>query len=98
MRSPRPGVVSVTVRDWGHGIKPADRERIFGRYYQAHSEAERTGRLKGDPGLGLGLYVSQKIIRLHGGLIRIESPPGGGTAFTVELPAYKGQLVGGATG
>jgi signal transduction histidine kinase len=37
-------------------------------------------------GLGLGLYISGKIVEAHGGTIRVESRPGEGATFTVELP------------
>jgi signal transduction histidine kinase len=77
--TPDPGTVCIGVRDHGVGI-PADRQqRLFERFYQT-----RTGdRIAG---LGLGLYISRQIVTLHGGHIGVESPPDGGTRFTVCLP------------
>ena len=62
---------------YGEGIAPEDIERIF-------SLCESR---KGSLGTGLGLPVSQKIMREHGGDIRIESTPGAGSRFYLELPA-----------
>jgi signal transduction histidine kinase len=73
-----PGWAELSVRDHGMGIPPERRTRIFERFYQAHD-----GQLGG---LGLGLYISQQIVHLHGGQIEAECPPDGGTKFTVKLP------------
>lgn len=75
-----PAHVQIAVRDYGLGIPPEARERLFERFYQAHSE----GHLGG---MGLGLYVSRQIVDLHGGAITAEFPEGGGTLFVVSLPA-----------
>ncbi len=69
----------VAVRDRGLGIPPEKRKAIFERFYQAHAEDHRSG-------LGLGLYISQQIVALHGGEIVAEFPPDGGTRFVVTLP------------
>jgi PAS domain S-box-containing protein len=69
----------LTVRDHGIGIAPEDAERIFRRYEQAV-----TARVYG--GLGLGLYIVRQIVEAHGGTIRVESQPGAGSSFIVELP------------
>jgi signal transduction histidine kinase len=73
------GQARVAVRDHGIGIPPAKRKAIFDRFYQAHAEDHRSG-------LGLGLYISQRIIGLHGGRIMVEFPTDGGTRFVVEVP------------
>jgi signal transduction histidine kinase len=52
---------------------------LFDRFYQAHGEGHFGG-------LGLGLYISRQIVELHGGQIRAEFPPDGGTRFVVRLP------------
>jgi signal transduction histidine kinase len=75
----RDGWVELAVRDWGLGIPPRRRGRIFERFYQAHGDGHRSG-------LGLGLYVSRRIAELHGGAIRAEFPHDGGTRFVVSLP------------
>ncbi len=69
----------LTVSDHGVGIAPEDVERIFQRYEQAPG-SRRYG------GLGLGLYIVRQIVDAHGGSIRVESQPGAGSTFTVELP------------
>jgi signal transduction histidine kinase len=69
----------LEVHDRGIGIAPGDRERIFERFERAVS-ASHFG------GLGLGLYISREIVVAHGGTIHIDSQPGSGTTFTVELP------------
>ena len=69
----------VKVRDHGIGIAPEDVERIFDRYQQAVS-----ARVYG--GMGLGLYIVRQIVEAHGGAIRVESEPGAGSTFTVDLP------------
>ena len=65
--------------DHGIGIAPEDIERIFQRYEQAISS-------RGFGGLGLGLYIARQIIEAHGGTIRVESQPGAGSTFTIDLP------------
>jgi signal transduction histidine kinase len=67
------------LRDHGIGIAREDLERIFGRFERAVS-ARKYG------GLGLGLFISREIARAHGGEIRVESRPGAGALFIVELP------------
>jgi signal transduction histidine kinase len=69
----------LTVVDHGIGIAPEDVERIFHRYEQAISS-------RAFGGLGLGLYIVRQIVEAHGGTIRVESQPGAGSSFTVELP------------
>jgi len=65
--------------DHGIGIAPEDIERIFQRYEQAISS-------RAFGGLGLGLYIARQIIEAHGGTIRVESQPGAGSTFTIDLP------------
>ena len=72
-------VARVIVADNGTGIPPGEVERIF----------EVFASTKGSRGTGLGLPVSQKIVREHGGQIRIASEVGKGSTFTVELPTRK---------
>jgi signal transduction histidine kinase len=65
------------VADQGPGVPPDDRERIFERFVQ------RGGR-RGS--IGLGLYICQKIVGLHGGRIWVEANEGGGARFAFSLP------------
>jgi signal transduction histidine kinase len=69
----------LSVADQGPGI-PADAlPRLFERFYRGQHTA-------GDPGLGLGLYISRMLVEAHGGAIRAASRPGAGSIFTVTLP------------
>lgn len=76
------GRVVIEVRDTGHGIEPQDLPHVFDRFYRAGRPVEGSG---GTEGVGLGLSIADSIVRLHGGRIRVESEPGKGTAFRVEL-------------
>lgn len=69
----------IAVRDRGIGIAPADQQRIFERF-------ERVSSVHNVSGLGLGLFVSRQIVDMHGGRIEVESAPGQGSTFTVDLP------------
>lgn len=70
----------IAVRDQGIGIAKADQERIFGRFERAVSNENFSG-------LGLGLYITQRILELHGGRIEVDSDLGQGATFTIALPA-----------
>jgi signal transduction histidine kinase len=76
---PAADLVEISVRDYGVGIPPDRRERLFERYYQAHGDGFASG-------MGLGLYVSRQIVRLHDGDLRAEFPEDGGTCFVISLP------------
>jgi signal transduction histidine kinase len=73
------GAARIAVRDRGIGIPPENAARIFDRFERAVSVAHYGG-------LGLGLYIVKEIVASHGGSIRVESAPGDGATFTVELP------------
>ena len=77
----RPGAVRVGVCDRGPGIPEAFRNRIFGRFAQAHSA---DARIKG--GSGLGLAISKRLVEMMQGTIGFEDRQGGGTTFFFELP------------
>jgi signal transduction histidine kinase len=77
--SSQTGLVSVVVLDNGPGIAAELLPQIFNIF-------EST---KGARGTGIGLAVSQKIIREHGGDILVESSPGNGARFTLEWPAIE---------
>ncbi|MBN1676866.1 MAG: response regulator [Kiritimatiellae bacterium] len=72
------GHVVVQVKDNGPGIRAADLEHLFDPFWT-------TRRAMG--GSGLGLFVSHGIIEGHNGSLDVESEPGKGAAFTVEIPA-----------
>ncbi|WP_437520549.1 AAA family ATPase [Sorangium sp. So ce726] len=69
----------LAVRDEGIGIAEADQGRIFERF-------ERAVSVRNFGGLGLGLYIVRSIVASHGGAVRVESKPGAGATFVVELP------------
>jgi signal transduction histidine kinase len=69
----------VRIRDHGIGIDPEQLTRIFGRF-------ERAVSARSYGGLGLGLYIARQIVDAHGGRIDVESRPGEGSLFTIELP------------
>lgn len=73
------GVAKIVVIDEGIGIAKEDQEKIFNRF-------ERVVPVKKYRGLGLGLYITSEIVRLHGGTISVESELGKGSKFTVSLP------------
>jgi signal transduction histidine kinase len=71
------GLARVIIRDNGCGIEAADLNDIFNLFVSQ----------KGSRGTGLGLPVSQKILKEHGGRIHVESTVGQGSTFTLEFPA-----------
>ena len=78
-------IARLAVRDRGIGIAPADQARIFERFERAAS-ARHYG------GLGLGLWIARQVVDAHGGRIRVDSAPGAGSTFTVELPIAPGGM------
>ncbi|MFY9683088.1 MAG: ATP-binding protein [Candidatus Sulfotelmatobacter sp.] len=79
------GKVVVEVADTGAGLTPEECERIFTPYYTSKEH-----------GTGLGLAIVQSVVSDHGGRIRVQSSPGRGTKFVIELPrnAKSAQNVG----
>ena len=79
------GGVRLTVADRGPGIPPADLGRIFERFYRVDRSRSR------DPGgTGLGLSIVRHLVELHGGRVSAANRDGGGSIFTVWLPAPRG--------
>jgi signal transduction histidine kinase len=70
--------VRVWVEDRGIGIPPDAQERVFGIFHRLHSDAEY-------PGTGIGLALVRKVVQRMGGTVGLESEPGRGTKFWVEL-------------
>jgi signal transduction histidine kinase len=73
--------ITWTVADTGIGIPPAERPRLFRRFYRASTALDR--RI---PGTGLGLVITRTIIERHHGTITLSDHAGPGTTFTIELP------------
>jgi signal transduction histidine kinase len=90
--SPDGGAITVSVRaegetiiakvcDRGLGIPAGEHAQVFERFYQVGGERRRFG------GVGLGLYIVQRLLEAHGGTVRALPRDGGGTCFEVSLPA-----------
>src|SRR4029079_2414789 len=79
-------VVRLTVRDHGIGISPADHKRIFLRFERAADERQYSGA-------GLGLWITNELVRALGGRISVHSTPGAGASFTVVLPRRPTTLI-----
>ena len=71
----------ITVKDSGAGIAQDDHRRIFERFYRVDKARSRE-----QGGVGLGLSIAQWIVTQHRGSIAVESQPGSGATFRVELP------------
>ncbi|MCP3143620.1 PAS domain-containing sensor histidine kinase [Pyxidicoccus xibeiensis] len=74
-----PGAARLVVRDEGIGIAPENLSRIFDKFGRAVSTRNYGG-------LGLGLFITRRIVEAHQGTLRAESQQGQGATFTVELP------------
>src|SRR4029077_13179579 len=72
----RDGSVLISIKDTGPGIAGKDLGRIFEPYFTT----------KGQKGTGMGLYLSQQIVKAHSGSIEVKSEEGKGTEFIVRLP------------
>lgn len=73
--------VIITVKDNGQGIDPKHHERIFERFYRCDPS-----RSNAEGSTGLGLAMVRRIANLHGGDIRVQSHPGEGCTFVIDLP------------
>ena len=78
------GVIRIVMHDNGPGIAPENLTKIFNPFFTT----KEVGK-----GTGLGLSLCYGIIREHGGQIDIQSEPGAGAEFTIELPANGAQAV-----
>jgi len=73
----------LSVKDQGMGIHPADREKVFERFYRSGDEATRSAK-----GTGLGLYIVKQIVQQHGGQVKIENNQPIGSIFHVQIPIH----------
>jgi signal transduction histidine kinase len=72
--------VRIAVADSGLGIPSAEQQRIFEKFYRLDTQLSRAGG-----GTGLGLYITRELVRRMGGTIALQSEPGVGSTFTVDL-------------
>jgi PAS domain S-box-containing protein len=73
--------IELAVTDEGVGIAPAEQEAIFEKFYRVDPHLSQT-----PGGTGLGLYISRELAQRMGGEIAVESQPGSGSTFVLELP------------
>jgi PAS domain S-box-containing protein len=76
------GTIRFTIADLGLGIPASEHRRIFEKFYRLDPDMTR-----GIGGTGLGLYICRELVRRMDGKIWVESKPGAGSTFFVELPA-----------
>jgi len=72
---------TIEVEDYGIGIDEEHLDQIFDRFYRVTSADEKTF-----PGLGMGLFISQEIVRRHGGTMEVTSTKGRGSVFRFTVP------------
>ncbi len=75
--------IQLCVQDFGIGISPEKKDRVFEQFYRVSGSREQTFS-----GLGLGLYISSEIIKRMNGYIWVNSTEGEGTTFCFAIPAY----------
>lgn len=73
-------VACVRVRDFGIGMSEREQQRVFERYFRAEGAKERA------EGVGIGLYISARLVEAHGGALSVDSRPGAGSTFSFTLP------------
>ncbi|HEX3385502.1 MAG TPA: HAMP domain-containing sensor histidine kinase, partial [Mucilaginibacter sp.] len=72
--------VSVSVQDFGIGISAEEQKNLFKRFWRAPTVK------KNIPGIGLGLYISSQIIKMHNGKIWLNSDKNKGSTFKFSIP------------
>lgn len=78
--------VKLSVKDFGMGISLNDQKKIFERFYRVSNIQKRF------PGMGIGLYICEQIVKQHGGSIWVDSEEGQGSTFSLTLPLNKEEL------
>lgn len=76
--------VSISIKDTGVGIPPAEIKKLFTKFYRGSNAVQLEPN-----GNGLGLYITKNIVEQHGGQIEVESTIGRGTVFQIRLPIDK---------
>lgn len=78
------GFIKLCVQDYGIGIPAAQQSKLFTRFFRVNDDKTNTF-----PGLGLGLYITNEIIKRHNGTISFTSEEGKGSIFCFKLPIDK---------
>jgi signal transduction histidine kinase len=78
------GMIEISVKDTGFGMKAEQMTHLFEKFYRVDSS-----KTVGIVGTGLGLYITKSIVERMGGQITVKSEEGAGTTFTVTLPSTK---------
>jgi signal transduction histidine kinase len=81
LKASSPATLNLWVSDRGAGIPSGEHAKIFERFYRRGSELRRETQ-----GVGIGLSIVKHIVEAHGGTISVQSEPGKGSRFTIELP------------
>jgi signal transduction histidine kinase len=82
------GIINLSVKDQGMGIRPDDLSRIFDRYYRVEGS-----HMFSISGFGIGLYLCSEIIQRHHGKLFAESEFGEGSTFTFSLPLFQKPVI-----
>jgi signal transduction histidine kinase len=80
--------LTIAVEDKGIGVEPRETERIFEPFYRGKAVVD--AQIHGN---GLGLSLVKQTAEAHGGRVFVESRPGEGSKFTIELPLSHGKLM-----
>jgi two-component system sensor histidine kinase KdpD len=80
-------MIAIAIADRGSGVPAAERERIFEPFYRPAGGASPDGARAG--GAGLGLAIARRLALAQGGTLSYEDRPGGGSIFTLRLPAAR---------
>ncbi|GGK64882.1 two-component regulator propeller domain-containing protein [Rufibacter glacialis] len=79
--APKLHLLEIKVSDTGIGISPENQEKIFDRFFREDVPNNLVNQ-----GSGIGLCLTKEFVKIHGGLIGVQSEPGKGSCFTVTLP------------
>jgi len=82
--SHRQALVRIEVTDDGEGIAEADLEKLFSEFERLRKRGSAATREKG---MGLGLSLAKRVVEVHRGRVGVDSEPGRGSTFFIELPA-----------